>query len=158
MQAFKEYLIQEYAVSDHAAVELLFTHSCSVKTPHNASKCAKNHKITCTIAFYDGEKNRINKATINFVNNKLSQAASKKFINIVPGELENRFAAARCEITSVIGEGYREKIAHMSGKLSDLNAYVADGSGGAMRLDDPADHESTVQQGNKKPKLGKFDM
>ena len=118
---FEQYVISEFKVDNQAAVEIKYTHNVSVKVTKNAA--IDNYTITMTLKFYDKNVKLLKTCTLKFVNNLLAQSYAKKLIVINPGELNNKFMAAKEEIIKVIHAEYQEKMNEIVEKMNQLSQY-----------------------------------
>ena len=125
MQAFRDYVIQEYISSIHdcTSIQFKYAHSLKTKIDKQSKRALYNHTITVTIQFFDKDLNLLHKAILHFVNNVLTTRERKALVNIAPDELNNRFNAARREIVQIIDNEYRSKLEDISYKIDCLHAY-----------------------------------
>ena len=117
MNQFKEYLLTEYQVKNAKAIKFSFSHNQTIK------KNLINDIIIVRIKFFDENANTILSPSIAFENNVIPKAKENPLINISPKELNNRFAAAKQEITQTIKQEYMAKIEELNEKLNKLQQY-----------------------------------
>ena len=117
MDNFEQYVISEFKVDNQAAVEIKYTHNISIK------KAVINHMITMNLKFYDKNVKLLKTCALKFVNNVLAPSYAKKLININPGELNNKFMAAKEDIIKVIHAEYEEKMHELVEKMNQLNQF-----------------------------------
>ena len=114
---FEQYVISEFKVDNQAAVEIKYTHNVSIK------KAVINHMITMNLKFYDKKVKLLKTCTLKFLNNVIAPSYAKKLININPGELNNKFMAAKEDIIKVIHAEYEEKMHELVEKMNQLNQF-----------------------------------
>ena len=114
---FEQYVISEFKVDNQAAVEIKYTHNISIK------KAVINHMITMNLKFYDKNVKLLKTCTLKFLNNVIAPSYAKKLININPGELNNKFMAAKEDIIKVIHAEYEEKMHELVEKMNQLNQF-----------------------------------
>ena len=161
MEAFKEYLIQEFRdrAKRFVAVEFKFNHSTKLKLDKASGVNLKIDVVKIVLKFYDRDMNVLLNDTITFENNVIPKSKEKSFINISPKDLNNKFAFAKSEIVKTIMNEYNEKRDELNTKISDLKKYLGNESdiikpclkGETVKIDDS----------NKKEILNKrvkFDM
>jgi len=124
MEQFKDYLASEYQVKDAAAIEMKCTHSMNVKIDKKTSIPMNMHTINVTLKFYDKEMKLLKTGTAKFVNNEIPKSQEKKYVNISPKELNNKFMAVRSEIIKKIMLDYTLKSNEIKSKMSDLKQYA----------------------------------
>lgn len=124
MDQFKSYLISEYAVKGYAAVEFRFTHSTNIKIDKKSGVPLRNDVIKVSIKFVDKGMKVLHSSSVSFENNMLTKTQAKKLINISPKELENRFAAAKRDVCTIIMNEYLIKNHEITTKIDDLQKYL----------------------------------
>ena len=114
---FEQYVISDCKVDNQAAVEIKYTHNISIK------KAVINHMITMNLKFYDKNVKLLKTCTLKFLNNVIAPSYAKKLININPGELNNKFMAAKNDIINIIKAEYEEKRNELDEKINQLNEF-----------------------------------
>ena len=115
---FEQYVISEFKVDNQAAVEIKYTHNISIK------KAVINHMITMNLKFYDKNVKLLKTCTLKFLNNVIAPSYAKKLININPGELNNKFMAAKNDIINIIKAEYEEKRNELDEKINELDEKI----------------------------------
>ena len=130
MEAFKEYLIQEFRdkVTNYVACEFKYSHSNKLKLNKASGVNLKIDVVKIVLKLYDRDMNVLLNDTITFENNVIPKSKEKSFINISPKELNNKFAFAKNEIIKIIMNEYNEKRDELNTKISDLKKYLGNES------------------------------
>ena len=126
MQAFKDYVIQEYQdeLGDFAACEFKFAHGSTTRTPRKSETPIKVDTIKIGIKFYDKDMTLLLTKNLVFENNEVGKCIENKLVNISKDELTNRFCAARQDICKLILQEYFNKRNEVNGRIDDLNKYI----------------------------------
>ena len=123
MLAFKDYVVNEYKVENHASTSFKFSHSLKSSIDKKTNKIMNNHTINVDIKLFDKDLNLLKSDSLKFVNNVLNKKKAESLVNISPDELENRFNAARREIVSEIQTEYLKKKRDIENKIDSLMLY-----------------------------------
>ena len=145
---FEQYVISEFKVDNQAAVEIKYTHNISIK------KAVINHMITMNLKFYDKNVKLLKTCTLKFLNNVIAPSYAKKLININPGELNNKFMAAKEDIIKVIHAEYEEKMHELVEKMNQLNQF----SKSQFSIEDKFRGEMVEMKENEVKNKKKYDM
>ena len=126
MQAFKDYVIQEYKdeLGDYAACEFKFNHGSFTKVLKKSSTPIKVDTIKVIMKFYDKDMNLLLNKYLVFENNEVGKCIESKLVNINKDELSNKFNAARQDICKVILQEYNNKRNDVNNRIEDLNNYI----------------------------------
>jgi len=124
LESFEAYLLREY--NDNNAVCVKFKYSHSIKTTvDKVSKTPLIHNIiTVKIDSYDAHHKLIASHSEKFVDGEIKRTKANPLVNIAPAELNNKFAAAKAEIATLIMNEYDVKLDEVTTKINQLNAYV----------------------------------
>lgn len=118
LKDFETYVINEFKVDTQAAIEIKYSYSCKID-----KFMVKNHTITMSLKFYNEDAKLLKSSMLKFVNNNLPKLYEKKLITINPGELNNKFLAAKKEIIDIIRGEYEGEITKINMFLKDLKEY-----------------------------------
>ena len=124
LESFEAYLLHEY--NDHNAVCVKFKYSHSIKTTvDKVSKTPLIHNIiNVKIDSYDSHHKLIASHSEKFVDGEIKRSKANPLVNIAPAELNNKFAAAKAEIATLIMYEYDVKLDEVTTKINQLNSYV----------------------------------
>ena len=123
MESFEEYLLQEYKDISYNVVNFQYSHNSAIKIDKKTKIPIKYNTIFVNIKFYNKKVNLIKSINIKFINNILAKVCEKKFVNISPSELNNKFMIARGEIIKVIYNNLAIKYNKIKSKINELNDY-----------------------------------
>ena len=124
MEAFQEYLLQEYNDTNAVCNAFKYSHSAKQKLDKASKIPIVNNVITVKIDCYDKQHNLLATHSEKFVDGAIQRNKKNKLINIAPAELNNRFAAAKQAIANGIMAEYLQKLNDINEKIDSLNAYV----------------------------------
>ena len=125
MDAFEEYLLREYQpLSNAVCNKFTFTHSTKRKIDKTSQVPVINNIINVKIESYDEKHNLIATHCEKFIDGHISRTKQNKLINISPDELNNRFGAAKLQISQTINAEYTNKLNDIQEKINELNSYV----------------------------------
>ena len=124
MEAFIDYLLKEYQLpADVVCNKTTFTHSTKNKIDKKSNVPITNNIITVKIESFDKHHQKLASITEHFIDGQIDRPKTKKLINISPSELNNKFAAAKSQICSVINSTYNEKLKDLKESMNELNEY-----------------------------------
>ena len=69
MLAFKDYVVNEYNVENHASTSFKFSHSLKTSIDKKTNKIMNNHTINVDIKLFDKDLNLLKSDSLKFVNN-----------------------------------------------------------------------------------------
>ena len=125
MDAFEEYLLREYQpLSNVVCNKFTFTHCTKRKIDKTSQVPVINNIINVKIESYDEKHNLIATHCEKFIDGHISRTKQNKLINISPDELNNRFGAAKLQISQTINAEYTNKLNDIQEKINELNSYV----------------------------------
>lgn len=93
MQAFKDYIIEEYKnlATGFVGVEFKFTHTSGTKLDKKTEIHMRQDVIRVNVKFYNKDIQMLLSRSLQFDNNVLPKSVCNKLVNISPDELNNRF-------------------------------------------------------------------
>ena len=125
MDAFEEYLLSEYNLPSNVCCNnFKYTHSTKNKVDKSSNRPITNHIIRIKIDSYDANHNLISTHSEVIQDGHISRTKQNKLINISPDELNNRFGAAKLQISQTINAEYTNKLNDIQEKINELNSYV----------------------------------
>ncbi len=159
MQAFKDYVIQEFKedAEGYVGTEFKFSHNFNIKTDKKTETTLRTDIIKCAIKFYDKDMNLLLSKNIQFENNDLPKSIAGKLINISPDELVNRFNNAKGEIHKVIVDEHNVKREEINNKLKELAVY-AERFGDVIPSQFKGEQITVIEDKEPKKKNKKYDM
>ena len=123
MLAFKDYLMNEYKIENHASTSFKFSHSMKTTIDKKTNKVMNTHTVNVDVKLFDKDLILLKSDSLKFVNNVLNKKKAESLVNISPDELENRFNAARRAIVSEIQSEYMKKKRDIENKIDSLMLY-----------------------------------
>ena len=124
MEAFIDYLLKEFQLpADVVCNKTTFTHSTKNKIDKKSNVPITNNIITVKIESFDKHHQKLASITEHFIDGQIDRPKTKKLINISPSELNNKFAAAKSQICSVINSTYNERLKDLKDSINELNEY-----------------------------------
>ena len=78
MLAFKDYVVNEYKVENHASTSFKYSHSLKTSIDKKTNKIMNNHTINVDIKLYDKDLNLLKSDSLKFVNNVLNKNDRRK--------------------------------------------------------------------------------
>ena len=113
---FENYIMSEYELND--PIKIKYTHNINVKS--TKGKILENHIVTMILNYYNDMDSC--KTYIRFINNSIDPRYKTKKIN--PGELNNKFMAAKNDIINIIKAEYEEKRNEYEEKRNELDEKI----------------------------------
>ena len=124
MHSFEQYLLQEYNLPANVVCnKFSYNHSIKEKVDKVSKVPVINNVITVHIESYDDKHNLLASHNEKFIDGEIHRSKNNKLVNIAPGELNNRFAAAKQQIASVILQELNIKMNDIQQKVTDINKY-----------------------------------
>ena len=112
---FENYIMSEYELKN--PIKIKYTHNINVKS--TKGKILENHIVTMILNYYNDMDSC--KTYIRFINNSIDPRYKTKKIN--PGELNNKFMAAKNDIINIIKAEYEEKRNELDEKINQRNEF-----------------------------------
>ena len=113
---FENYIMSEYELKN--PIKIKYTHNINVKS--TKGKILENHIVTMILNYYNDMDSC--KTYIRFINNSIDPRYKTKKIN--PGELKNKFMAAKNDIINIIKAEYEEKRNELDEKINELDEKI----------------------------------
>ena len=124
MEAFESYLLSEYNLPSNVCCNnFKYVHSTKNKVDKSSNRPITNNIITIKIDSYDANHNLISSHSEKFIDGHITRTDKNKLTNISPAELNNKFAAAKSQICSVINSTYNERLKDLKESINELNDY-----------------------------------
>ena len=125
MQAFKDYVIEEFRelARGFVGVEFKFSHGVGTKADKKTETLLKIDSVKCNVKFYDKDMNLLCARLLSFENDVVPKSFAKKLVNISADELANRFCSAKNEICKIIMDEYNERRLDITDRIFDLSKY-----------------------------------
>jgi len=162
MEGFKDYLASEYQVKDAVATDMKFAYNMTVKMDTKTKIPINMHTVTITLKFYDKDMELLKTGSVKFVNDRIPKSVAKKFVNISPDELGNRFVVIRPLVANIIKTSYMSKLVDIQNKIINLRKYSEDRHHDSIAIEDEFKGEIIqpveTQEIPKNKKKQKFDM
>ena len=124
MNAFEEYLLQEYRDSNVACTNFKYSHSAKQKLDKKSKVQLINNTINVKIVCYDEKHNLLSSHSEKFVDGEIQRTKQKPLVNIAPAELNNRFGAAKQQIANRIMSDYLVHLQEINEKIDSLRSYI----------------------------------
>jgi len=124
MENFIEYLLKEYQLpSEVVCNKITYSHSTKNHIDKKSNVPITNNIITVKIESFDKHHNKLASITEHFIDGQIERSKTKALVNIAPSELNNKFAAAKSQICSVINSTYNERLNELKDSINELNEY-----------------------------------
>jgi hypothetical protein len=124
MHSFEQYLLQEYNLPVNVVCnKFSYNHSIKEKVDKVSKVPITSNIITVHIDSYDDKHNLLASHIEKFIDGEIHRSKKNKLVNIAPSEINNRFAAAKQSIASVILQELNIKLNDIQQKVADINKY-----------------------------------
>ncbi len=124
MENFIDYLLKEYNLpSEVVCNKVIYSHSTKNKIDKKSNVPITNNIITVKIESFDKNHQKLASNSERFIDGQIERSKTKKLINIAPAELNNKFAAAKSQICSVINSTYNERLNELKDSIHELSEY-----------------------------------